>query len=47
MIADDKYERELWDSGYNYIASVDESGMGCLAGDVYVAAVIFPNGNSS
>jgi ribonuclease HII len=42
MSASDKYERELWNKGFKYIASVDESGMGSFAGDIYVAAVILP-----
>jgi ribonuclease HII len=42
MVAHDSYEKELWKSGFNNIAALDESGMGCFAGDVYVAAVVFP-----
>lgn len=34
-------ERELWYSGYRYVAGVDEAGRGCLAGPVVAAAVIF------
>lgn len=35
-------EDRLYLNGYNYVAGVDESGMGSFAGDVYVAAVILP-----
>lgn len=35
-------ERQLWSSGYKYIAGVDEAGRGPLAGPVYAAAVILP-----
>ena len=42
MIANDSEEQKL--SKYKYIAGVDESGMGSLAGDVFVAAVILPSG---
>lgn len=44
MVADDKYEKGLWEKGYKYVVGIDESGMGCFAGDVFVAAVIFPIG---
>ena len=36
------YERELYESGVNFVAGVDEVGRGPLAGDVYAAAVILP-----
>ena len=39
-----EYERELWNSGYEFIAGVDEAGRGPLAGPVYAAAVILPKG---
>jgi ribonuclease HII len=42
VTANDKYERELWDKGFDYVAACDESGMGAFAGDIYVAAVILP-----
>lgn len=42
MVANASEENGLAVLGYNNIAGVDESGMGCFAGDVYVAAVIFP-----
>jgi len=37
-------ERELWESGINLIAGVDEAGIGPLAGPVVAAAVVFPPG---
>jgi ribonuclease HII len=36
------YENRLWKKGYNFIAGIDESGRGPLAGPVVAAAVIFP-----
>lgn len=36
-------ERELWASGIDRIAGVDEAGRGPLAGPVVAAAVIFPH----
>jgi len=44
MVANASEENGLAEKGYKHIAGVDESGMGCFAGDVYVAAVIFPIG---
>lgn len=44
MVASASEEKSLIAMGYNHVAGVDESGMGCFAGDVYVAAVIFPPG---
>ena len=38
------YEKELYDSGINYIAGVDEVGRGPLYGPVVTAAVILPKG---
>lgn len=35
-------EQELWHQGYTFVAGVDESGRGPLAGPVVAAAVIFP-----
>jgi ribonuclease HII len=35
-------ERDLWQSGLQLVAGVDEVGMGPLAGPVVAAAVIFP-----
>jgi ribonuclease HII len=35
-------ERQLWDSGYKWIAGVDEVGRGCFAGPVVAGAVILP-----
>jgi ribonuclease HII len=37
-----KHERDLWDSGLEHVAGVDESGRGPLAGPVVAAAVILP-----
>jgi len=37
-------EYELYSQGYQNIAGVDEAGRGPLAGDVYAAAVILPQG---
>lgn len=37
-----KYERQLSQEGYKYIAGVDEAGRGPLAGPVVVAAVVMP-----
>lgn len=35
-------ERELWDTGFRRVAGVDEAGVGCLAGPVVAASVIWP-----
>ncbi len=40
------FEEEYYNRGYKFIAGVDEAGRGPLAGDVYAAAVIFPQGES-
>src|SRR5712691_3496296 len=37
-----RFEIELWDQGFNFIAGVDEAGMAPLAGPVVAAAVILP-----
>lgn len=37
-----KYEKELWNQGYNNIAGVDEVGRGPLIGPVVTACVILP-----
>lgn len=37
-----KYEKELFEDGYNFICGVDEAGRGPLAGPVFAAAVILP-----
>lgn len=37
-----QFERELWKKGFQFIAGVDEVGMGCLAGPLIAAAVILP-----
>ena len=44
MVANASEENGLFNMGYKIVAGVDESGMGCFAGDVYVAAVILPYG---
>lgn len=44
MVASASEENGLSAMGYKHIAGVDESGMGCFAGDVYVAAVVLPIG---
>jgi ribonuclease HII len=36
------YESELWATGIDLIAGIDEVGRGCLFGDVVAAAVILP-----
>lgn len=43
MTAGRKEEGNLIEQGYKYICGVDEVGTGCSAGDVYAAAVIFPD----
>ena len=40
---DTVFETELWNSGIQYIAGLDEAGRGALAGPVAVGAVILPN----
>ena len=37
-----RYEKEAWDSGFFYVAGVDEAGRGPLAGPVVAAAVWMP-----
>ncbi len=39
-----RYETELWESGLQYIAGVDEAGMAPLAGPVVAAAAVLPRG---
>ena len=41
-----KYERQFWELGYRLIAGLDEVGVGCLAGPVVAAAVIFSSENT-
>ncbi len=36
-----RFERELWNKGFTYVAGVDEAGRGPLAGPVVAAAVVF------
>ncbi|MDR3310546.1 MAG: ribonuclease HII [Oscillospiraceae bacterium] len=43
-MADLSYENELRNQGFALVAGVDEAGRGPLAGDVYAAAVILPDG---
>ena len=38
-----KYERDLWNSGYRFLAGIDEVGRGAWAGPVVAAAVILPS----
>ena len=38
------FEKALWNEGFRNIAGVDEAGMGPLAGPVFAAAVILPQG---
>lgn len=38
-----KFETELWDSGLQFIAGLDEAGRGALAGPVAVGAAILPH----
>ena len=40
-----KYEKELLDKGYKYIAGCDEAGRGSLVGPVYCASVILDPNN--
>src|SRR5438874_12776191 len=37
-----RFEIELWEQGFRFIAGVDEAGMAPLAGPVVAAAVILP-----
>lgn len=37
-----RYEEELWNEGYRWVAGIDEVGRGPLAGPVVTAAVILP-----
>lgn len=39
-----EYEKKLYNSGFKYVAGIDEVGRGPLAGPVYAAAVILPVG---
>ena len=40
---DTSFETDLWNSGLQHIAGLDEAGRGALAGPVAVGAVILPN----
>src|SRR5437660_8135348 len=37
-----RFEIDLWEQGFNFIAGVDEAGMAPLAGPVIAGAVILP-----
>jgi ribonuclease HII len=37
-----RFELDLWEQGFNFIAGVDEAGMAPLAGPVVAAAVVLP-----
>ena len=37
-----RFEIELWEEGYSFVAGVDEAGMAPLAGPVVAGAVILP-----
>ena len=39
-----EYEQEAYAQGFRTVCGVDEAGRGPLAGDVYAAAVILPQG---
>ena len=41
-----EYEQEAYAQGFRAVCGVDEAGRGPLAGDVYAAAVILPQGRS-
>lgn len=41
------FETELWNSGIQHIAGLDEAGRGALAGPVSVGAVILPHGDKT
>ncbi|MCF7791115.1 MAG: ribonuclease HII [Victivallales bacterium] len=38
------FENEIWNSGYNAVAGIDEVGRGPIAGPVVAAAVVIPRG---
>ena len=40
------FEKNAWNSGYYYVAGIDEAGRGPLAGPVMAAAVILPVGHT-
>ena len=43
-MVDYQYERQAAEQGYQAVCGVDEAGRGPLAGPVYAAAVILPDG---
>lgn len=42
IFADSQFEQPLWDQNKQYIAGIDEVGMGAWAGPLVIGAVIFP-----
>lgn len=42
MVANDEYERDLISKGYDSICGCDETAVGCLSGDVFCCALVFP-----
>ncbi|RJQ13859.1 ribonuclease HII [Candidatus Parcubacteria bacterium] len=39
-----RYERNLWNRGFRFVAGLDEVGVGCLAGPVVVGCVVCKKG---
>lgn len=39
-----RYEKDCWSRGFKRVAGVDEAGRGPLAGPVFAASVVFPEG---
>ncbi len=44
LVSFEEFENNLWKTGLNNIAGIDEAGLGALAGPVVAAAVIFKPG---
>jgi ribonuclease HII len=44
LVLFEEFENDLWKTGLQYVAGIDEAGMGALAGPVVAAAVIFKPG---
>jgi ribonuclease HII len=42
MVASDRYEKELWGQGFQYICGLDECGTGAYCADAACCALIFP-----